>query len=151
MFACRLAPPELRDAAISAIREFFSHADLSQVVEGGYSFMLTHAGYVGFFQILPPDAPLAKFINPEVPAAAVTPVHAEPAAASTAELPSWLTELERCVYEATTDKEQSAVALARRAGYSVSRTRDAVARMTTCNPPLLMRSSRGVRRIPRAA
>jgi len=63
-------------------------------------------------------------------------------------LPSWLTELERCVYEAATDRAVPAVTLARLAGYSVSRTRDAVARMTSCNPPLLMRGANGVRRVP---
>jgi hypothetical protein len=63
-------------------------------------------------------------------------------------LPSWLTDIERAVYEACTDKPQSTIEVVHRSGYSKSRVQDAISRLACCNPPLLLRNARGVRRFP---
>lgn len=66
-------------------------------------------------------------------------------------LPPWLNDLERAVYEAASDTLVSAKYLARRAGYCDARVREAISRLTGCDPPLLMRGRGGVRRVPRKA
>lgn len=82
-----------------------------------------------------------------------TPEQAPPlllhsAAPPTDNLPRWLNDIERAVYEATTSQPQTTRRLTVRSGYSESRVREAVGRLTSCDPPLLMRSRGGVRRMP---
>lgn len=92
------------------------------------------------------DAPSVPIATPGVPAPAPAPASASSAASNDAtNLPSWLIDIERAVYEAATNTPQSVQRLATRAGYSVSRVREAVARLTGCEPPLLMRTRGGVK------
>lgn len=72
---------------------------------------------------------------------------AEPPAEPTAEdLPGWLNDIERDVYRAATNIPQTTKRLRHLVGRSESRTREAVARLTSCDPPLLIRVRNGVLR-----
>jgi len=70
--------------------------------------------------------------------------------APTGTLPPDLNAIELATYQAATDSPQSLKTLARKTGYSHGRVREAVARLTLRNPPLLMRTSQGIRRMPRS-
>ncbi|MBL8796684.1 MAG: hypothetical protein JNM56_22470 [Planctomycetia bacterium] len=61
-------------------------------------------------------------------------------------LPSWLIDIERDVYLAATDQPQTVKRLRHHVGRSESRVREAVARLTGCDPPLLIRVRNGVKR-----
>ncbi|MDE2097204.1 MAG: hypothetical protein KGL39_08150 [Patescibacteria group bacterium] len=56
-----------------------------------------------------------------------------------------LSAIEQAVLKAATRTPQTAKTLARLSGYSLSRVRDAITRLTGLDPPLLIRTPQGLR------
>jgi hypothetical protein len=56
-----------------------------------------------------------------------------------------LSAIEQAVLKVATKTPQTAKTIARLAGYSLSRVRDAITRLTSLDPPLLIRTAQGLR------
>lgn len=100
------------------------------------------------FQVIRvPNSPSPPQAQPTIPI--VSPPTSASSHAADDALPGWLIDIERAVYEAATSSPQSVARLATLAGYSVSRVREAVARLVGCEPPLLVRVRGGIKRVTR--
>lgn len=172
MFADRLASTANREAAINALRDFFKHAELATVADGGHTFKLMHAGFLGVFQIFPPDSIQAKALGGGgkvtaeshaqasincahgcASAAPAAPADAQPTAPSIPVVPvpslPHLTPTDKLVLPALDPNHVKDVdAIQRRTGRSAGRIRESLTRWAHHQPPYVVKIGEGYRLTP---
>lgn len=157
--------PNVRDRAVHAMQSFLMGIDATKVARYGHTFCFKSDDLLVFLKVVPFGARRGRAKPSPTPAPSDHPIQvvseptidvtpgtsaSTPADEHADTLPSWLTEIERAVYDSCTNKPQPTADIVRRSGYSKSRVQDAISRLCCCNPPLLLRNAKGVQKFPRA-